>query len=57
MASTWTDAHAEELFKKKLVELGLLAKVTTRGEVPKGDRTPIRVAGKPLSKSIIDDRR
>ena len=51
------EAEAEERFKQKLVELGLLKEVKTPVGVPTNDRTPIKVKGKPLSQNIIEGRR
>ena len=52
------EAQAEEQFKRKLVELGLLAQVRTPAPIPPDvDRTPIEVTGKPLSKMLIEERR
>lgn len=56
------EAQAEKRFKQKLVELGLLKEVKTLSGVPRAgrwadDRTPIKVEGKPLSESIIEERR
>jgi hypothetical protein len=51
------EAQAEERFKQKLVELGLVQEIKVSTGVPGGDRTPINVKGKPLSQSIIEDRR
>ncbi len=51
------EAEAEERFKQKLVELGLLKEVKTPVGVPANDRTPIKVKGKPLSQHIIEERR
>ena len=48
----------EELFKKRLVEAGLLQSIS-RPPWPLADRdrTPIPVKGKPLSEQIIEERR
>ena len=51
------EAEAEARFKQKLMELGLLKEVKTLAVVTGGDRTPIKVKGKPLSQDIIEDRR
>jgi hypothetical protein len=51
------EARVEKRFKQKLVELGLLKEVKAPSGVPEGDRTPIKVKGKPLSQSIIEERR
>jgi len=48
----------EELFKKRLVEVGLLEAIRRPCWPLAGhDRTPIRVKGKPLSESIMRERR
>lgn len=48
----------EELFKKRLVEVGLLEEIR-RPPWPLADqdRTPIQVRGKPLSVQIVEERR
>ena len=48
----------EELYKKRLIELGLLEEIRKpSGPLAGQDRTPIQVKGKPLSEHIIEDRR
>lgn len=49
---------AEELFKQRLVEKGLIETIKrpSRG-LPDQDRTPIEVKGQPLSEQVIEDRR
>ncbi len=43
---------------ERLVASGLMREVKPPlAKVPEGDRTPIRVAGEPLSETIIRDRR
>ncbi|MBI2875889.1 MAG: hypothetical protein HYY20_03305 [Candidatus Tectomicrobia bacterium] len=49
--------HPEDRFKQRLVELGLLKEIKIPSVVPGGDRTPIQVKGKPLSQTIIEERR
>jgi len=51
-------AFAEELYKKRLVEVGLLEEIR-RPSRPwtDQDRTPIKVKGKPLSEQIMEERR
>lgn len=49
--------EAEERFKLKLVELGLLKSITIPSAEPEGRRTPIKVKGKPISQTIIENRR
>ena len=48
----------EELFKKRLVEAGLLEEIK-RASWPLADqdRTPIQVKGEPLSEQIMEERR
>jgi hypothetical protein len=49
---------AEELFKKRLVEAGLIEGIRRSSwPLAEGDRTPMRVKGKPLSELIIQERR
>lgn len=50
-------SQAEERFKRKLVEVGLLSDIKTPKVNLEVDRTPIRVKGKPLSETIIEERR
>ena len=47
----------EERFKAQLLELGLLRDVRQRFEAPEEERIPIRVKGKPLSQTIVEERR
>jgi hypothetical protein len=48
----------EELFKKRLVEVGLLEAIRKPSwPLADQDRTPIQVKGKPLSEQIMEDRR
>jgi hypothetical protein len=48
----------EELFKKRLVEVGLLGQIRKPSwPSPDQDRTPIQVKGKPLSEQVIEERR
>jgi hypothetical protein len=49
--------EAEERFKQKLVELGLLKNITIPSGELESRRTPIKVKGKPLSQTIIENRR
>lgn len=51
------DASGENRFKEKLQEAGLLAEVTSPSGAMEGDRTPIKVGGKPISEAIIEERR
>lgn len=52
------EEQREEQFRERLVATGLLRenKRVSR-QTPEGDHTPIRVEGKPLSQTIIEDRR
>ena len=52
------EEQREEQFRERLVAIGLLRenKRVSR-QAPEGDRTPIRVKGKPLSQTIIEERR
>lgn len=48
----------EELFKKRLVEAGLLEEIRKPSRpLAEQDRTPIQVKGKPLSEQIMEERR
>lgn len=48
---------AEEAFKQRLLEKGLLKRIKTPSRVqPQGDHTPISIEGT-LSRAIIEDRR
>lgn len=48
----------EEEFLRHLVEVGRLAEIKRPGSTePPGDRSPIEVAGKPLSETILEERR
>jgi hypothetical protein len=49
--------EAEEAFKQRLLEKGLLSEIRRPILVPVGDRTPIEVEGTPLSEMIIEERR
>lgn len=52
------EEQREEQFRDRLVKTGLLRenkRVST--QAPEGDRTPIQVEGKPLSQTIIEERR
>jgi hypothetical protein len=48
--------EAEQHFKRKLMELGLLKNITIPSGKPEGRRTPIKVKGKPTSQAIIENR-
>lgn len=48
---------AENLFKHRLLELGLLREIRVPFETKEKDRTPIEVNGQPLSQAIINERR
>lgn len=47
----------EDRFKLQLLALGLLQGARERVDLPEPDRTPIQVKGKPLSQTIIEERR
>jgi hypothetical protein len=50
---------AEEKFKQRLLELGLLTRITpppTAGTMP-GDRQPVAVSGNAVSEIIMKERR
>jgi hypothetical protein len=48
----------EELFKKRLVEVGLLEEIRRPSwPLADQDRMPIQVKGKPLSEQIMEERR
>ena len=51
------DASGEIRFKQKLQEIGLLAEVASPSGPIEGDRTPVKVKGKPISQTIIEERR
>jgi hypothetical protein len=59
MAKPYDDneVEGEKHFKMKLVELGLLKGVKTPGSMAQGNRTPIKVRGKLISQSIVEERR
>jgi len=48
---------SEEEFKAKLREIGRLRKPTGKVPQPEGEFTPVEVKGKPLSESVVEDRR
>ncbi len=49
---------SEAACKQRLLALGLLGEIKQPLKTPlPGDRTPIRVSGKPLSQMIIEERR
>lgn len=47
----------EALFKQRLLEAGLLTEIKTPRRRPTKRSPPLRVAGKPLSEIVIEDRR
>ncbi len=57
MAKHSNEGQAEERFKRKLVQVGLLSEIKIPKAKLEGNRTPIRVKGKPLSETIIEERR
>jgi hypothetical protein len=49
---------AEEASKQRLLEKGLPTEIKRPSRTePKGDRTPIKVKGNPMSQMVIEDRR
>jgi hypothetical protein len=48
---------AEDQYKRKALEVGLIREFKRTDYQPSGDRTPISVTGKPLSQEIIEERR
>jgi hypothetical protein len=48
---------AEDRFRKKLIDEGFLVKPKDPSYKPAGDRTPIKIKGKPVSETIIEERR
>lgn len=53
-----TASGNELAFKQRLLAVGLLSEIKqSLRAAPPGDRTPIRVTGKPLSEMIIEERR
>jgi hypothetical protein len=52
------ERRREELFKQELLSAGLLAEIKAPIHSPElGERTLIEVRGKPLSETIIEERR
>lgn len=48
----------EEQFKKRLIQMGLLSEIRLPPtQVASNSRVPIQVTGKPLSQTIIEERR
>jgi hypothetical protein len=54
-----TVQEAEDTFEQHLFEVGLLSEIKPPPPLtpPDGDRTPLKVPGKPLSQMVIKDRR
>lgn len=48
---------SEEKFKAKLREIGRLREPHGKVPTPDGEFAPVEVGGKPLSDSVIEDRR
>jgi hypothetical protein len=48
---------AEEQFKSRALETGMIREIKRTEYQPGGDRAPITVKGKPLSQEVIEDRR
>jgi hypothetical protein len=56
--ATPEEREREAAFSRRLLELGLISSIPAREPDPPGlDRTPVRVAGKPVSETIIEERR
>ena len=51
------EPQEERRFKQKLEELGLMKKGENPSGQTQGERTLIKVTGKPLSQTIIEERR
>lgn len=49
----------EDEFKRRLIEAGLLKEIRTpvRDSDAYGDRTPVPIQGKPLSATVVEERR
>jgi hypothetical protein len=58
-AGPMDEAAAEEEFKRRLVKAGLLREIKPpiRDLTPYLDREPFEIEGKPLSETIIEERR
>lgn len=57
-ASVEAEGATEEAFLQKLLKEGLIAEIKRPPKTsPAGDRTPVKVKGKPMSQTIIEDRR
>ncbi len=53
-----SEEEAEDAFLQDLLEAGIITEIKRPSRTaPPGDRTPIKVEGKPLSQIIIEDRR
>lgn len=50
-------AFSEEEFKAKLREIGRLQEPAGKVPTPKGEFTPVVLKGKPLSESVVEERR
>ena len=50
-------ADAEKRFKQTLQEIGLVSEVKSSSGQTDGERTLIKVKGKPLSQTIVEERR
>lgn len=56
--ATEEERQREDEFTKHLIEIGLMTAAPTHAPDPPGlDRTPITVTGKPVSETIIEERR
>lgn len=48
---------AEEHFKRRLLELGLLTRIAPPPDVVPRDRQPVAVVGNPVSETVMKERR
>ncbi len=50
-------ASTEGEYRRRLLVSGLLSRVPPASPVPRPERPPIRVKGKPISETILEERR
>jgi hypothetical protein len=56
--ATPEEREREAAFSRRLLELGLIKSIPTWEPDPPGlDRTPIQIEGRPVSETIIEERR
>jgi hypothetical protein len=56
--ATPEEREREAAFSRRLLELGLISAIPTREPDPPGlDRTPVKISGRPVSETIIEERR